>query len=174
MSKSQNRPDNWLFSTRDGKFGGVLINTPRAAVVDLALTALAASAEHTYGDTDILFSRYGGSSLFFAYAPEATGEFADIVLADEGTTENLYRLAGWEVPEKDDDEDDSEDDDDGSDDSDDDDEDDDDGDDGDDDDDDDEDYDDEENLSAAEKLEQAKARAQSGRAARRAKARTGY
>ena len=168
MSKSQNRPDNWLFSTRDGKFGGVLINTPRAAVVDLALTALAASAEHTYGDTDILFSRYGGSSLFFAYAPEATGEFADIVLADEGTTENLYRLAGWEVPEKDDDDDDdddSEDDDDSSDDSDDDD---------DDDDDDDEDYDDEENLSAAEKLEQAKARAQSGRAARRAKARTGY
>ncbi len=166
MSKSQNRPDNWLFSTRDGKFGGVLINTPRAAVVDLALTALAASAEHTYGDTDILFSRYGGSSLFFAYAPEATGEFADIVLADEGTTENLYRLAGWEVPEKDDDDDDdSEDDDDSSDDSDDDD---------DDDDDDDEDYDDEENLSAAEKLEQAKARALSGRAARRAKPRTGY
>jgi hypothetical protein len=166
VSKSQNRPDNWLFSTRDGKFGGVLINTPRAAVVDLALTALAASAEHTYGDTDILFSRYGGSSLFFAYAPEATGEFADIVLADEGTTENLYRLAGWEVPEKDDDDDDdSEDDDDSSDDSDDDD---------DDDDDDDEDYDDEENLSAAEKLEQAKARALSGRAARRAKPRTGY
>jgi hypothetical protein len=132
----------------------------------LALTALAASAEHTYGDTDILFSRYGGSSLFFAYAPEATGEFADIVLADEGTTENLYRLAGWEVPEKDDDDDDdSEDDDDSSDDSDDDD---------DDDDDDDEDYDDEENLSAAEKLEQAKARALSGRAARRAKPRTGY
>ena len=165
MSKSQNRPDNWLFSTRDGKFGGVLINTPRTAVVDLALTALAASAEHTYGDTDILFNRYGGSSLFFAYAPEATGEFADIVLADEGTTENLYRLAGWEVPEKDEDEDDDSEDDEGEDDS----EDDDDDDDG--DDDDDEDYDDEENLSAAEKLEQAKARARSDRAARRAKAR---
>ena len=164
MSKSQNRPDNWLFSTRDGKFGGVLINTPRTAVVDLALTALAASAEHTYGDTDILFNRYGGSSLFFAYAPEATGEFADIVLADEGTTENLYRLAGWEVPEKDDDDDDDSEDDEGEDDS----EDDDDG-----DDDDDEDYDDEENLSAAEKLEQAKARARSDRAARGAKPRMG-
>lgn len=94
MSKSNPRVDNWIFSSLDGEYAGILINVPRVAVEGIALDALNQLAGgDTY--TEVKYTRYQGSTLILAFKPNEEDEFAEISLADADTTQALYAQAGW-------------------------------------------------------------------------------
>lgn len=97
MSKSNPLPDNWVFCSPDGKFGGLLFNIPRSEVEPAALLALeGVNPEADY--QEVKYTRYKGSTLILAFEPTEGDEgVSEVILGDQGTTKALHDLAGWPV-----------------------------------------------------------------------------
>ena len=97
MSKSNQTPDNWVFCSPDGKYGGLLFNVPRSEVEQAALLALdGLSPETDY--QEVKYTRYKGSTLVLAFRPTDEDEgVAEVILGDMGTTKALYEFAEWPI-----------------------------------------------------------------------------
>ena len=101
MSKSNNLVNNWVFSSPDGEYAGILVNIPRSDVAQAALLALAEiNPDVEY--TEVKYTRYKGSTLVLAFKPDTDG-IAEYMLSDYGTTQALYDVAGWPLDLGDDD-----------------------------------------------------------------------
>jgi len=97
MSKSNPLPDNWVFCSPDGKFGGLLFNIPRSEVERAGLMALD-NLNPEAGYQEVKYTRYKGATLILAFEPGENDEgIAEVILGDTDTTRTLHDFAGWPI-----------------------------------------------------------------------------